>query len=137
MSLSIEVAAGTDVGCVRDNNKDNSGYDRRHTLYYRFVREWVDGLPGRSPAGSLSALCWSILTGHAKAAIFREAPKHWRESPRVLTCGRAQFKLRMIHSFYRVREVQGVILQFRARPEDGAQGLSCGGLVVHRYSRPG
>ena len=79
MSLSIEVAAGTDVGCVRDNNKDNSGYDRRHTLYYRFVREWVDGLPGRSPAGSLSALCWSILTGHAKAAIFREAPKHWRE----------------------------------------------------------
>ncbi len=45
MSLSIEVAASTDVGCVRDNNKDNSGYDRRHTLY-RFVREWVDGLPG-------------------------------------------------------------------------------------------
>jgi|HubBroStandDraft_6_1064221.scaffolds.fasta_scaffold00560_13 hypothetical protein len=75
MSLSIEVAAGTDVGCVRDNNKDNSGYDRRHTLY-RFVREWVDGLPGRSPAGSLSALYWSILTGHAKVAIFREAAKH-------------------------------------------------------------
>jgi hypothetical protein len=76
MSLSIEVAAGTDVGCVRDNNnKDNSGYDRRHTLY-RFVREWVDGLPGRSPAGSLSALYWSILTGDAKVAIFREAVKH-------------------------------------------------------------
>ena len=66
---------GTDVGCVRDNNKDNSGYDRRHT-HYRFVREWVDGLPGRSPAGSLSALYWSILTGHAKVAIFWEAAKH-------------------------------------------------------------
>ena len=75
MSLSIEVAAGTDVGCVRDNNKDNSGYDRRHTLY-RFVREWVDGLPGRSPAGSLSALCWSILTGHAKVGNFPEVVKH-------------------------------------------------------------
>ena len=74
MSLSIEVAASTDVGCVRDNNKDNSGYDRRHTLY-RFVREWVDGPPGRSPAGSLSALCWSILTGHAIAAIFGETAK--------------------------------------------------------------
>ena len=76
MSLSIEVAAQARMSAAYETTtKDNSGYDRRHTLY-RFVREWVDGLPGRSPAGSLSALYWSILTGHAKVAIFWEAAKH-------------------------------------------------------------
>lgn len=30
MSLAVEVAAGTEIGCVRKNNEDNFGYGRRH-----------------------------------------------------------------------------------------------------------
>jgi hypothetical protein len=49
MSLSIEVAAGTDVGCVRDNNKDNSGYDRRHTRYRFGGNGWTGYRGDRQP----------------------------------------------------------------------------------------
>ncbi len=33
MSLTVEVAAKTDVGCVRQNNEDNFGYDTRHGIF--------------------------------------------------------------------------------------------------------
>ena len=33
MSMAIQVAGKTDVGCVRTNNEDNFGYDTRHGIF--------------------------------------------------------------------------------------------------------
>src|SRR5205085_408257 len=33
MSLSVQVAGKTDLGCVRTNNEDNFGYDSRYGIY--------------------------------------------------------------------------------------------------------
>ena len=32
MSLSIQVAGQSDIGCVRTNNEDNYGYDERYGI---------------------------------------------------------------------------------------------------------
>ena len=62
-----------------------------------------------------------------------EALKGISEGANARACA-IQIANRAIYSFYRARVVQGVILLFRARPDDGAEGLSCAGLVVHSYS---
>ena len=33
MTLAVEVAGKTDIGCVRENNEDNFGYDSRHGIF--------------------------------------------------------------------------------------------------------
>ena len=65
MSLTVEVAAKTDVGCVRTNNEDNLGYDARHGIYIV-----CDGMGGQA-AGEVASKMGvdTVLT------YFREASK--------------------------------------------------------------
>jgi serine/threonine protein phosphatase PrpC len=49
MSLTVEVAAKTDVGCVRTNNEDNLGYDSRYGIYVV-----CDGMGGQA-AGEVAS----------------------------------------------------------------------------------
>jgi len=65
MSLTVEVAAKTDVGCVRTNNEDNLGYDSRYGIYVV-----CDGMGGQA-AGEVASKMGvdTVLT------YFREAAK--------------------------------------------------------------
>lgn len=68
MSLTVEVAAKTDVGCVRTNNEDNLGYDSRYGIYVV-----CDGMGGQA-AGEVASKMGvdTVLT------YFREAAKNHR-----------------------------------------------------------
>jgi PPM family protein phosphatase len=49
MSLTVQVAGMTDIGCVRANNEDNFGYDSRYGIYVV-----CDGMGGQA-AGEVAA----------------------------------------------------------------------------------
>ena len=65
MSLTVEFAGKTDIGCVRANNEDNFGYDARHGIFVV-----CDGMGGQA-AGEVASKMGvdTILT------YFRQADK--------------------------------------------------------------
>lgn len=65
MSLTVEVGAKSDVGCVRTNNEDNLGYDWRHGIYVV-----CDGMGGQA-AGEVA----SKMAVDTVLTYFREAAK--------------------------------------------------------------
>ncbi|HKD13289.1 MAG TPA: Stp1/IreP family PP2C-type Ser/Thr phosphatase [Candidatus Angelobacter sp.] len=63
MPLAVEVAAKTDVGCVRTNNEDNFGYDLRYGIFVV-----CDGMGGQAAGEFASKLGVDTLL-----AYFRQA----------------------------------------------------------------
>ena len=66
MSLSVEVAGKSDVGCVRDNNEDNFGYDSRHGVYVV-----CDGMGGQAAGEVASKMAVDVVLMY-----FRDAAKN-------------------------------------------------------------
>ena len=64
MSLSVEAVGKTDVGCVRQNNEDNLGYDSRYGIYVV-----CDGMGGQA-AGEVASKMGvdTVLTYFREAA---------------------------------------------------------------------
>ena len=70
MSLAIEVAGKTDVGCVRANNEDNFGYDVDRGIFVV-----CDGIGGHA-SGEVARK----LAGDSLRTDFRQRP-HNKKSP--------------------------------------------------------
>ena len=66
MSLSVQVAGKSDVGCVRQNNEDNFGFDSRYGIYVV-----CDGMGGQA-AGEVA----SKLAVDTVLTYFRDAAKN-------------------------------------------------------------
>ena len=71
MSLSVEVAGKSDVGCVRENNEDNFGYDSRYGIYVV-----CDGMGGQAAGEVASKMAVDVVLTY-----FREASKNGSYPP--------------------------------------------------------
>ena len=63
MTLAVEVAGKTDIGCVRENNEDNFGYDSRHGIFVV-----CDGMGGQAAGEVASKMAVDVMLRY-----FREA----------------------------------------------------------------
>ncbi len=68
MSLTVQIAAKTDVGCVRQNNEDNFGYDTRLGVYVV-----CDGMGGMAAGEVASKMAVDSVLNY-----FREAAQNGR-----------------------------------------------------------
>jgi serine/threonine protein phosphatase PrpC len=68
MTLAVEVAGKTDVGCVRENNEDNFGYDSRYGIFVV-----CDGMGGQAAGEVASKMGVDILLEYFRAGT-RPAP---------------------------------------------------------------
>jgi serine/threonine protein phosphatase PrpC len=64
MSLFVEVAGKTDVGCVRQNNEDNFGYDSRYGIYVV-----CDGMGGQAAGEVASKMAVDTMLGYFRAEV--------------------------------------------------------------------
>lgn len=71
MSLSIQVAGKSDVGCVRTNNEDNFGYDARYGIFV--VCDGMGGAAAGEVASKLSVD--TVLTYFRQAAATKRFPQ--------------------------------------------------------------
>src|SRR5215831_18673264 len=72
MTLAVEVAGKTDVGCVRTNNEDNFGYDTRYGIFVV-----CDGMGGQA-AGEVA----SKMGVDSMLAYFRSSNGRWPKPER-------------------------------------------------------
>lgn len=75
MSLAIEVAGQSDVGCVRTNNEDNFGYDWRYGIYVV-----CDGMGGAAAGEVASKIAVDSVLGYCRKVAGTSIP-----APQVLS----------------------------------------------------
>src|SRR5947209_4442176 len=69
MTLAVEVAGKTDVGCVRANNEDNFGYDSRYGIFVL-----CDGMGGQAAGEVASKMGVDILLEYFRTGANSQAP---------------------------------------------------------------
>jgi serine/threonine protein phosphatase PrpC len=69
MTLAVEVAGKTDVGCVRSNNEDNFGYDSRYGIFVL-----CDGMGGQAAGEVASKMAVDTLLNYFRRITLAEAP---------------------------------------------------------------
>jgi serine/threonine protein phosphatase PrpC len=69
MTLAVEVAGKTDVGCVRENNEDNFGYDSRYGIFVV-----CDGMGGQAAGEVASKMGVDILLEYFRSRAPSTAP---------------------------------------------------------------
>ena len=69
MTLAVEVAGKTDVGCVRANNEDNFGYDARYGIFVV-----CDGMGGQAAGEVASKMAVDTLLDYFRAVPQKKAP---------------------------------------------------------------
>ncbi len=89
MSLSVQVAGKSDLGCVRQNNEDNFGFDTRYGIYVV-----CDGMGGQAAGEVASKLAVDTVLTYfrdaAKNATFPQVgPPSEAVSPRANALGSA------------------------------------------------
>ena len=94
MTLAVEVAGQTDIGCVRANNEDNFGYDSRYGIFVL-----CDGMGGQAAGEVASKMAVDTLLEYfrdepatpARPAVARPAPtageEETSELPAVVSGG--------------------------------------------------
>lgn len=85
MTLAVEVAGKTDIGCVRKNNEDNFGYDSRSGIFVV-----CDGMGGQAAGEVASKMAVDILLKY-----FRDAGRNGHDAQSL--AGAIQLANRTIH----------------------------------------
>lgn len=85
MTLAVEVAGKTDIGCVRKNNEDNFGYDSRYGIFVV-----CDGMGGQAAGEVASKMAVDILLN-----FFRDAGRNGHDAQSL--AGAIQLANRTIH----------------------------------------
>ena len=82
MTLAVEVAGQTDVGCVRANNEDNFGYDSRYGIFVL-----CDGMGGQAAGEVASKMAVDTLLEYFRAEPLSNPPAA-KPSPRKPAAGK-------------------------------------------------
>jgi serine/threonine protein phosphatase PrpC len=76
MTLAVEVAGKTDIGCVRANNEDNFGYDARYGIFVV-----CDGMGGQAAGEIASKMAVDEMLNYFRQAANRPVPSPNGNSP--------------------------------------------------------
>jgi serine/threonine protein phosphatase PrpC len=76
MTLAVEVAGKTDIGCVRENNEDNFGYDSRHGIFVV-----CDGMGGQAAGEVASKMAVDVMLRYFRDANHRNSAHDNGNSP--------------------------------------------------------
>jgi serine/threonine protein phosphatase PrpC len=115
MSLAIQVAGQSDLGCVRSNNEDNFGYDSRYGIYVV-----CDGMGGAAAGEVASKIAVDTVLDHCRQAA----------KDRMEASGAALFDGLSVRANTLARAIQLANQQIRAAGEQNPENRGMGSTIA-------
>jgi protein phosphatase len=109
MTLAVEVAGKTDVGCVRANNEDNFGYDARYGIFVV-----CDGMGGQAAGEVASKMAVDEMLGY-----FRQNAEHATAPNGNSAAQPIQHSSAMVEAIHRANQA----IYQAAQQENGRTGM--------------